>query len=356
MSKFTDTIGRLPSFKSRVRNFWDWFNENAARLGETIDAGNCQELSTETLNQTDKLIPGISWSYGVSANDQRHTFTLSAESNPHWIYLTRYWLDCAPDIDNWEFFCFKQASPNPNQQVLKFKELSFSIKGIWLEPKIDENLMLININVWHPTFDKLTEMERFRILFLWLDAVLGESETERWIGQVEFCDTQLENTIPLLELPEYIEELTTKLRWQKPTPSDCYTLYECPPVTHQFLRTDTLIAHTSNMRLVSDYFEYCGDIPDPLIGSNAHFIFINFPITHFPQAQRRTLSNLLEKVMNEVLIKDKSGKVTGYSIGEKFLYLDFIIYDGTASIELIKNTLIHSGYNSDIEYHLWTDI
>ena len=113
MSRFFDIINQQDSYKSRVFDFWVWFSKNHIRLTQTITQGSSDDLSAETIAQVDRLVPGISWSYGRGTSPGRHSFTLSAQSNPHWVYLTRFWLDCAPGLENWDFHCFKQALPMP---------------------------------------------------------------------------------------------------------------------------------------------------------------------------------------------------------------------------------------------------
>jgi len=356
MNRFLDIIDQEFTYKSRIHDFWHWFGNNNIRFKEAISQGRCEDLSAETISQVDKLIPGISWSYGPGRGPGRHSFTLSAQSNPHWVFLTRYWLDCAPSLDNWDFQCFKQASPLASNSCVEIDGKILSIKEVWLQTEVDPHLMLIDIKVWHPAFMGMDDMERFRLLFFWLDEVLGECNTESWVGQVDFNQTIAENAIPLLELGEFIDEYSIKHGWSKPMPCDSYTLYERPPCPRNFLRTDTLLGHSSNMRLIGDYFEYCADIPDPLIGSHAFFIFISFTINWLPEGKELIGRSKIEQKLCDVLETALTAKVTGSAIGEENCYIDFIIFDGYNSVKHINETLKEFIPLEEIHFHLWTDV
>lgn len=353
MINFLSRKKKEPTFKKNVVEFWDWFTQNADSLHATINSGQAADLTDEMIRHINKLMPGMAWCFGPGKEEGNYSFTLSPEANRNLQFLSTFWLEMAPDIPKWDFYSSKQPSKNPENFVISVKERDFSLNEMWLKPEIDDQNQVFDINVWHPHFHEMDDNARYQILFLWLDEVLGEAGTEQWVGQVDFSKEEFDQAIPLLELPEFIEKQKTENAWVKPPPENAYSLYEINLSPDEFPRSDTKFGNTCNMQLVGDYFESRGDHPNLLAGSHADYVYISFPTCLLPAGEEINFRTEIEDELNKLLIENKTGRCIGSAFGSEKNYLDFIIFDGSQSLEILINGTLNSKIPSGCEVHFW---
>ena len=353
MINFLNRKKRDVTFKKKVQGFWKWFEKNADYLFKAVKNGNSVELTDETIRQVDQLMPGLAWCYGPGKMPDTYSFTLSPEANRSFQFLTRFWLEQAPKIPNWEFHCARQPSPDPSGHSISIGGREFSIAEMWLKPEVDQETKMINISVWHPHFNIMEDNARFQILFLWLDEVLGETGTEQWVGQVDFSTEEFEEAIPLLELDSFITEMIEENDWRKPPPEECYSLYEIEPGKGVFRRADVKVGNTCHMQLISEYYNNSGDMPDFLSGSHAEFVFISFSSDFLPEGKEIETRNSIEEAIDKILRENSTGRSIGSAFGFEKNYLDFILFDGDESLETLLNAMHSAGLPEDSEISFW---
>lgn len=353
MLKFLSRRKKENTFKKKVDNFWHWFEENHQRLREALLANKSSGVSEETIKQVDQLMPGLSWCYGPGKEEENFTFTLSPEANRSFQFLTAYWYDSAPAIPGWTFYSARQPAKDPSKFTISIGEKSYSIAEIWLVLAINEEDEKIDISAWHPHFTGLDDNNRYQILFLWLDEVLGENGTEQWIGQVDFSTEKFSDAIPLLEIKDHLDSITKENGWEKPSPDHCYSFYEIIEELGDFPRSDTRSGNTCHMQLVNEFMEFGGDLPDLLSGSHADFVYVQFPASFLNPGEEVQLRDMIEQKINKALNDDESGHSIGSASGSKNIYLDFIIFGGLQSIEAILEAMKKCQLPKGSSIHYW---
>src|SRR5260370_9244721 len=207
------------TFKLRVQRFWEWYVRVAPRFYQVIQAGKCSTLAEEGGGKVDELIPGFAWVFGPGENDQGQSFTLSGEGNVHRQLLAIYWLAQAPKLQGWTFYAARQRASIKGQRLegggRKFDPIEF-----WVTPCVNRNEEKVDITVWHPVFTSMEERERWSVLFLFLDEVLGEYGTQQWIGEIKLEPKRLADSIPLEELGEFLERVKLEHGWKKLPPGE----------------------------------------------------------------------------------------------------------------------------------------
>jgi len=199
------TVNQSLTLKKRVELFWTWYGGVAARFYETIEARKCPSLATEVTAKIDELFPGFAWVFGPGENGRGHSFTLSGEGVLHRQLITIYWLSRAPSLPGWTFYASRQPGSIVGK-VIKIGERTFDPIEFWITPHLDLEGEKVDLTVWHPLFDILQERERWTILFLFLDEVLGEYGTQQSIGKISLDGQRLADAIPLQELLPFIEK------------------------------------------------------------------------------------------------------------------------------------------------------
>ena len=326
------------TFKSRVQSFWKWYAEVAPRFYETIETGKCQSLAPEVSNKVDELSPGFAWVFGPGANGKGHSFTLSGDGDIHRQLLTMFWHSQSPEIYGWTFYHARQ--PGSVEGIrMEFGDRIFDPIEFWLIPSKNVESEKIDLTAWHPLFEKLPEKERWNVLLLFLDEMLGELGTEQWIGEINFGNQRLVDAMPIQELPTYIKRVEAESGWKKYTPGEAGMVYKISERNQSFLRGDIIVGSTTNSRLVNEYMTAQGDLPDPLAGSGADYIFIAIDAKFFQVVENLTKDRgIIEDALEKALRTD--GRVLGGAFGNQNAYIDLLIFDGQNSIEIVRRVLM----------------
>jgi len=341
------------TYKSNVKDFWIWFEQNAPRLKETIDRGECSSLARETSEAINKMIPHIGWCYGPGEDDGSHALTLSPEGDRNHQFLAEYWIKQAPKIKHWNFYSAKEGGDLAASHTINVGERDYSPEEIWVTPVINEQQEVIDITIWHPHFDELEDNGPLRITFIFLDELLGEYGVENWIGVIETKKDKFSESIPLMELAEYIESVKKTHKWKKLPPTETFHLYEPKAQDKSFPRSDTFVGTTSHMPLIQEYFGTGGKAEDLLDDAHAAFVFIRFDKSILPEGSEVDVRSQIEDAINADLSKEQSGYSMGGAMGTDYAYLDFILFDGERSIELILQAMKDARLPGGTTLHYW---
>jgi hypothetical protein len=193
----------------------------------------------------------------------------------------------------------------------------------------------VDIVVWHPLFDQMPERDRWCVLFLFLDEVLGEYGTQQWIGAIRHAPNQLGNSIPLEELGDFIKSVQTKYGWRKLPPGESAILYECKEQHQRFLRGDIVTGVTMHPLVINEYLKADGDMENPLKGTGADYVFLAFDARILPGGREATCRGEIEDALDQGLKSSASGRLLGGAWGRENAYIDLLLLDGSASVEIV---------------------
>lgn len=329
------------TLKQRVAEFWKWFASNADRFYATIEDKRCGELQPETTEAVNKWLGGMAWVYGPGANRVGHSMTLSGEGFLPKQFVADYWASQAPKLDGWTFYSSRQPSDSFGGIVLHLQDAKEDFKPIefWVFPYIDTENENIDLTVWHPSIHRLPENARFMALFLILDELLGEYGTQNWIGEIKFSEEHLKKSIPIAELPELIQQTQQQHDWKKHPPTETYSGYSLNPQDTNWLRSDTVAGTTRCFRLLREYFDAKGPFEHPFPGVGLDYVFVSIPTSHFPRGEEVNARGIIEDEIIELLEANSAGISLGGATGSQNCYLDFAIYDGQRSLDIIQSVL-----------------
>lgn len=333
--KQTDPPGEQ-TFKYRVERFWDWYSQVAERFYRTIEEKKFIS-ATEVSSKVDELGPGFAWVFGPG-KENGHSFTLSGEGVLHRQLLAQYWLSRAPKLAGWTFYDSRQPDSIARVKT-KIGNLDFDPIELWITPFVDNEREKIDITAWHPLFDRMNEKERMMPLFLFLDGVLGEFGTGRWIGEIKLSDKKLGDAIPLKELREFVLNLQETKGWKDFKPGEAGMVYQCREPHLRFLRGDIVVGSTRQPKLIKEYLRSEGALEDPLAGTGADYIFVSFDVKFLPSGKQVATRGQIEDALDSALKEENSGRNLGGAFGTRFGYIDLLLYDGRTSIEIVEKVL-----------------
>ncbi|MGJ8641330.1 MAG: hypothetical protein ACSHYA_18210 [Opitutaceae bacterium] len=341
----------VKTYKNRVHEFWQWYAAHATRIYDAIETGHFDDVHQDIDEAVKKL--GIkAWVFGPGPTDKGgHSFTLSGEGNIHEQFLTEYWLKHAPELDGWTFYASRQPSEINASQGIKMMGHRFSFGEVWVTPELDEERQEVDLTVWHPHFDKIKEQDRYTVLFLLLDEVLGEYGTTNWIGKINPTEDKLAHAIPISELRDFVSDLEIQKQWKKYPPTECYIGYKIPPQETHFPRSDVFTGTSLNFTLIQEYMRSKGSMDTPLDRTGADFIYISFSSRYLPKGQEVDFRSHIEDTIDAKLSQDASGQTLGGATGHERTYIDIIIYDGERSMAIIDEALKEADAPSGTSVH-----
>ncbi|HTR43401.1 MAG TPA: hypothetical protein VMH87_17450 [Pseudomonadales bacterium] len=336
--KRKEVVNTEATFKTRVQQFWKWYAEAGPRFHQVIEAGKCPTLANEVSAKVDELIPGFAWVFGPGENGQGHSFTLSGEGNLHRQLLTIFWLANAPKLSGWTFYSSRQPGSVRGQRI-EIGDRTFDPLEFWITPVVNLQDEKLDITVWHPLFDKLAEKDRWTILFLFLDEVLGEYGTQQYIREIKHDPKRLADSIPLEELNEFIKRIQSENGWKKLPPGENAVLYQFGEPHARFLRGDIITGWTANTLLLNEYLEALGQPEDLMKSTGADYVFVAFEAKILPKGNEAGARGQIEDALDRALKSSNSGRLLGGAWGRQNAYIDLLLFDGAASIEIVKQVM-----------------
>jgi hypothetical protein len=327
-----------PTLKARVHEFWKWYTKAAPRFYKTIESKKCADLAPEVISKIDELLPGFAWTFGPGEKRGDHSFTLTGEGDLHRQIVSRYWAAQAPSLSGWTFYPSRQPG-GIDGRVIDIGDRRFDPIEFWITPDLDHEAEKVDLVVWHPLFGVLEERDRWTILFLFLDEVLGEYGTQQWIGDVKLHDKRLAEAIPLKELLPWIKKIEVETGWKKHPTGTIVTVYKFEEQMDGVPRGDIFVGSSSNMKLVSECRNGPDSFKNPLAKFGVDYVFVAFDATFLPRGEETTARGEIEDALEKTLTSEASGQVLGGAMGRMFAYIDLVLFDGSASLDLVERTL-----------------
>ena len=330
------------TFKHRSKLFWDWFSKRCDAFYQAIEDQNFDPYTQEVTQKMEELLPELAWVFGPGDNNEGHSFTISPEGDPYKAFLCTYLVKMAPVLKGWTFYDSRQASPTFEGMRMEIVGQSVTAQQIWVAPSVDIDREQIDLVCWNPIFSELPEHDRGQITFLWLDEALGEFTVENRLGAIDINDSALTESMPLTELPSFIEGTEAKQGWKKKIPGEYYTGYqiaERADFQPSFLRSDIFTGTSLLWQISRDYGREDGQLPHPLPHLGVDFIFIVIPRKHLTPGKEIDERSDLEDLLQTSFKENTSGFCLGGASGNENTYLDIIILDGQRGVQTLLETL-----------------
>jgi hypothetical protein len=277
--------------------------------------------------------------FGPGTNGHGHSFTLTGEGVLHRQLLAMFWRSQAPELSGWTFYYARQ--PGSIQGVrMDIADKIFDPIEIWITANPNHESEKVDLVVWHPLFGEMQEKDRYTVLFLFLDEVLGEFGTQHWIGEIKLNDQKLADAIPLHELNLFLKKVETETGWKKFPPGESWMGYQMKQPHQQFLRGDVIAGSTTNYRLIQEYLAAEGELSDPLSGMGADYVFVSFDANFLPEGKQSEARGMIEDALAEAFKLDSNGRLLGGAFGTQNAYIDLLLFDGNNSLETVRRVLV----------------
>jgi hypothetical protein len=190
-----------------IRAFWELWREQRRAIEAAIPAGTLQEWVEPIASRVSAIHPDLDWEFGAGLRAS-HYFCLSGKGNPELRVLAERWRQAGPGDDAvFEFHAARPGSGYDPEARLDFEGTTFPLSGFRVGVEEDEGRERLHVRVHHPAFALVHDPVRGLATYVALDGVLGEDETERWLGGVDLEEAPDPGAIDLGALVERVADL-----------------------------------------------------------------------------------------------------------------------------------------------------
>lgn len=339
------------TYRQRILEFWDWFPAQAPSIDAALRSKDPHEAMAIFVAEVRERISGLAWVFGRGEEDGRRSFTVTGEGQAVRQLLAQFWLENATPVTHWDFYNAKQpaAVDSLNNMVIEVADQRVDFNTVQIQTTADLDQHQVDLVIWHPVFQRLEEEDRFKIVFLLLDELLGELGTQNRLGKIDIEPN--EGPMPLLELRDFLDQTWKENDWDDPEPSARFTGYGFEDPTDNFLRSDTVAGFTCTPHVVFEYLEKGGPLDDdPLEGTGASLMFVELTQAGLDHLDSPIdYRNGIEELVTAYLAGG-GGYLTGAATGVNHAYLDLILFDGENSLAAVRDA-VSKGHEGTYEIH-----
>lgn len=337
-------------FKNRVSKFWESFTEEEVQIREMMDNKAEGEI---LLNFVDSILQiafnKVYFEMGIN-NEGKYELILTPEGDRTRLMQLHYWLQHAPEHlwKKWNFYSTKPAHGQPGATMIMF-DTQVGDNDIIIYPEIDNDKNKVNVEIYSPNLMALEENQRYSMLFIYMDQFIGELYTMEYIGYIDFVGRKKnKKPVKITELKSVIDNAIEENCWPVfDNPCEIYKGYRMEPVNKEgwTLRQDVMSGYTSCTPILNDFYNGLTICFEEARGNGVIFGFIFFDNTNIPRENIVNFRGEIEDKITEQTSPYRIANSLGGATGFRFSYIDFIIYDYEAFINIVKDVL--GNYNFD---------
>ncbi len=211
MALFRKKAPSAPDLIQGIDGFWSWWLDSGAdRTAAAIAAHDPQRMVEELSRRVNAIHPGLAWELtpGDGAGAE-HLLVVSPEGNPELRSTARRWLRAAPPPSaTWEYADARQPAAD-----LTGIRLGIGGREVGFGDMVVAARRLgyrFEITLHHPLFADLPHEAQLQITYLALDAAIGETHVETWIGEVAPAASAPLDSFPLEHLRGLVHQLVAE--------------------------------------------------------------------------------------------------------------------------------------------------
>lgn len=203
-----------------IRAFWEFWRASGASLARAIEDRSLDAWTERISARIDAIHPRLDWEFGKGLRAE-HYFCISAAADPELRVIAERWRAAGPrDGPVFEFHAARPGGGYDPAWELAFDEVRFGLGAFRIAVEEDGSAERLHLRVHHPAFEAADEELRAKATYIALDSVLGEDDTERWLGAVERVEAVQGEAVDLGGLAERVSELRRRAT------GECFSLLE----------------------------------------------------------------------------------------------------------------------------------
>ncbi|MFR9729675.1 hypothetical protein ACL03H_10630 [Saccharopolyspora sp. MS10] len=193
--------------RERAEAFWRRWDELLPEVAAALGEGSPQRVDHDLATAVAGVHPELT--FAVERGERTpYALVLSGQANPEVRPYTDAWLAAAPRGDSlFEFHDAVPPVPDPTKVTVNLRGERYPLSEVRVHAQVDEAEGLVDVAVYHPSFEGMESAARAALTFLPLDAALGERLAADRLGRVETADREPAGAVGLLEFRELVREV-----------------------------------------------------------------------------------------------------------------------------------------------------
>jgi len=326
----------MSSFKTRVENFWKGFSEEESIYRNLIDEKRFDEVR-ESVNA---LVDDLNLAFEIGGANNKYELVLTGEGNKTKCILANY---CIKNVltELLEKWNFHSTRPRMSEGFsIKMFDTVFASEDFIIYPKVDVKKEKVDIEIYSSKLAKLSNDDKYRLVFIYLDTMVGENYVESYLGGINILNSKklLAKGINIGDVFQYIEDTIAANKWKKyNNPCEIFSGYQGQPNQEsKNLRDDVFVGYTACFDVINHYYsdnEWFEQVED--CGFTYGFLYYNNDGIENDNLVvfRGEIEDKIMALIDGKGIAESIGGATGINNS----YIDFIIFDEADFIENIKN-------------------
>ena len=186
---------------SREEKFWNYFLENKKALAEFIDSDLSDYRPYNEVTQKMKIYSDYLFPEVTKYKNGKYVLVITPDGEPKGILHTQKLYESKPEIENWVVEKFRQ--PKDDFTEFEYEGLKYPSSNIEILSEYDNGTEKMNIQVFIRNMNS-DEPKYKTMAWIYLDNILGEFNSIKKLGFVDFCHLDegktVEHGISILDL------------------------------------------------------------------------------------------------------------------------------------------------------------
>ena len=197
-------LNRLFSRADSNKQFWDWFSKNSSKFYSFEQ--NMNTLFHKLKDELDRVDPNLVFEFSPMLHSGKREFVISADGIKSSFDSVETLVHNAPKFQLWDIVAFRQ--PKSTTGIFCYEGIRIRFDDIYFQSVCDNNKL--GLRIYMKDYNESSTWTN--LTFLLLDYVLGEYDTEIYVGWIEKHPYMAqEGLIPVSELQETMRRHKTML-------------------------------------------------------------------------------------------------------------------------------------------------
>jgi hypothetical protein len=200
--KRSEEFGRDP--RAVAEQFWRSWTVVLPMVSAALGDADPRRYEAVMCDLVAGIHPHLQWTI---ERGQRAVYALviSGQEDERLRPYTDAWKAAAPPEDlMWEYHDSVPPVPDPTEVTVNLGERRVRLAEVRVAARVDEDKGVVDVAVHHPELANLAVEQRTAMVFLALDATLGERLAGRLLRRVEPAEREPENAMDLLQLRDLV--------------------------------------------------------------------------------------------------------------------------------------------------------